>query len=483
MNQPVYQSIKMENTPDIFIFLGRFHPLVVHLPIGFVCIALLAELFFRQPKYLNLQPLVKFIWLLAALSSTIAVVAGYLLSLQGGYDEKTLSWHKWSGILLALFIHVCYFWKKGSFQKPVVKYLFPTSLVLCLLLLVVTGHYGGSLTHGSGYLTEYKPNSFSELIGISPANEEFSKKINSLDSADIFADAVVPILKSKCYSCHNAEKKKGELILTSFEEMVKGGEDGAGVVAGNLEKSGIYRRITLPEGDKKFMPADGKKPLTPQQVAIIQWWIEKRAPGKGMITELKPDSAMRKTLIAYFGIGEQNSNLNANVSAADEGLISELTKQGFLIATLAEKNNLLQATYNGSGADKINLNKLVDLKDQLVWLRISNAENLNDQLKIIGQLTNLQKLTLNNNDITDKNISELLALSNLEYLNLYNTKLSNEGVETLMQLKKLKHLYVGKTNILPSAIDSLSGKHPNVSIVYQEPVNEVAIGDSLISKK
>jgi uncharacterized membrane protein len=471
----------MQETPDVLIFLGRFHPLVIHLPIGFLCLAILIEFFFRKQSGTNLQSLVRFIWLLAALSSTLSVVLGYFLSLQGGYDEKTLSWHKWGGIMLACFVHFCYFWKKYSIQKPISRFIFPVSTGICTLLLIVTGHNGGSLTHGSDYLSEYKPESFSELFGISAEHAE-TKKINSLDSADIFTDAIQPILKSKCVSCHNTNKKKGGMILSSFDEILKGGEDGPGVVAGNLEKSGIYSRITLPEDDKKFMPANGKKPLTKDQIAIIKWWIEMQAPKTGMISALKPDSTMSKTFVSYFGINENKSTLDIEVPPANANVINELTNAGFQVAPLAEKTNLLQATLNTSYRDKAKFDKLAELKDQLAWLKINNAGKLDEELKTIGRLTNLRRLTLNNNDITDQNINELLSLSNLEYLNLYATKISDSGVEILLKMKKLKQLYVGKTNVTPVAMDSLSKKYPDIRIIYKEADNEAPIADSLLKK-
>lgn len=468
----------MEETPDVLTFLGRFHPLIVHLPIGFVCLAILIEFFFRKaPQYENLQPLIRFIWLLAALSSTLSVILGYFLSLQGGYDEQTLSWHKWSGIFLAAVIHICYFRKRSASQKLISKYTSPVLLGICALLLIVTGHFGGSLTHGSDYLTEYKPGSFSEWFGLSSEKADF-KKITSLDSADIFLDAIQPILKSKCVSCHNVNKKKGGMVLSSFEEILKGGEDGPGVVPGNLERSGIYSRITLPKDDKKFMPANGKKPLTKDQIAIIKWWIEVQAPKTGAISTLKPDSAISKTFVSYFGINESNSNFDIEALPANANVIKELTGAGFQITPLAEKTNLLQATFNAGIKDSVQLDKLVELKEQLVWLRINNAGKLDDGLKTIGRLTNLRRLTLNNNDITDKNINELLNLPNLEYLNLYNTKLSDSGVETLLKLKKLKQLYVGKTNITQEVMDSLGKQYPNTRIIYKDADNDLPITDS-----
>lgn len=468
----------MEPTPDIIIFLGRFHALVVHLPIGFVCIAVLAELFFRKPGDVNLRPLIHFIWLLAALSATVSVALGYLLSLQGGYDDATLNWHKWAGILLALIIHVCYFVKKSSVQKRWMKHLSLVSLGLCTLLLMITGHYGGSLTHGSDYLNEYRPTSFAALLGKSTERNTTVKMISSLDSAVIFEDAIMPIIRSKCVSCHNNEKKKGNLVLNSFEEMMKGGEEGPAVVPGNPEKSGIYYRVTLPADDKKFMPTDGKKPLTEHQIAIIKWWIEKQAPKSATISTLQPDSAMLKTLNNYFGISESNESLAANVAPVEPAVLQELTRAGYRITPLAANSNWLDVTWNDMEGKTIDVQKLTAVKDQLAWLKITDAGQLDDALPVIGQLNHLQKLTLNHNNITDEKLGSLLTLSNLSYLNLNQTQITETGAETILKLKNLKRLYITDTNIDSAAIARLSTEYPSVKIVFFREDNELSLVDS-----
>lgn len=469
----------MEPTPDIVIFLGRFHALVVHLPIGFVCIAVLAELLFRKPGDANHRPLINFIWLLAALSATVSVMLGYLLSLQGGYNDNTLNWHKWAGILLALVIHVCYFVKKFSVQNSWTQYLAPVSLTLCTLLLIITGHYGGSLTHGSNYLSEYKPTSFAALLGESTERDNTAKMISSLDSADIFEDAIMPIIRLKCLSCHNTEKKKGNLVLSTFEEMMKGGEEGPAVVQGEPEKSGLYYRVTLPADDKKFMPTDGKKPLTDQQIAIIKWWIEQQAPKSATISTLQPDSAMVTIFNEYFGINENKNSLAAHVAPADPAALQELAKAGFRVTPLAANSNWLEVSWVGSEGKNIEVHQLTALKDQLAWLRITYAGKLDEALPMIGQLTHLQKLTLNDNDITDEKLSSLLSLTNLEYINLNNTQITNKGIEIMLRLKNLKRLYIAGSKIDSASVASLSAEYPNTKIVFYREDNELSLVDSI----
>src|SRR5690606_21029348 len=86
-------------------------------------------------------------------------------------------------------------------------------------------------------------------------------KPQDLASADLYLDVVAPALEQRCASCHNDGKRKGGLMVTSHEALLKGGESGAVIVAGRPEASDLYRRITLPHDDEAFMPKDGKTPL------------------------------------------------------------------------------------------------------------------------------------------------------------------------------------------------------------------------------
>lgn len=131
---------------DIAIFLGRLHPLIVHLPIGFLLLAALLHLLSRRKK--QLEHAVPFILLLGFISAVLACIFGYLLSLTGTYDIDQLTPHKNSGIALAIFVGLLWLFQRRMHPK-----LF-TALLACMVLLVsYSGHLGGSLTHGSDYLS------------------------------------------------------------------------------------------------------------------------------------------------------------------------------------------------------------------------------------------------------------------------------------------------------------------------------------------
>jgi len=458
----------MEGVSDIVIFLGRFHPLLVHLPIGFLTLAILFEILSRRPAMEKLGAVVRFIWLCSALSAVVTAILGYMLSLGGDYDEDMLAKHQWFGISLAVMAGGCYLLKTERLQsKHLVRWVYRVLLVLLTLSLIITGHLGGSLTHGSEYLVEFAPKPIQRMMGSSPMVED-RPKVTSLDSADIFKDAISPILNSKCTSCHNSNKRKGELILTSFSEIMKGGENGAVIKPGSLASSEIYRRITLPRDHKDFMPSEGKRPLSDEQLAIIEWWIEKDAPENGVITSLGPDENMTELFEKYYGLGK-NGEEEIIAPEPDTVMINRLVRYGFSIRRLAAGSNLLEAKYSGSLTDTTKIAALLGLKDQLVWLQLSNTGISDEALQFVGRLSNLRKLNVSRNSISDKGVSHLLGLSNLKYLNLYETNVTDSILVSLIGLSRLEELYLWHTRVSDATVEKLKPGRPGLKIIYKTP--------------
>jgi hypothetical protein len=76
------------------------------------------------------------------------------------------------------------------------------------------------------------------------------------------------------------------------------------ITAGRPEVSEVIRRVSLPEDDEEFMPAEGKTPLTEAQVRIIEWWIQVGAPtgtSIGALGTLDPET--EALISAELGLG------------------------------------------------------------------------------------------------------------------------------------------------------------------------------------
>lgn len=455
----------MDSIPDILIFLGRFHSLVVHLPIAFLSLAVLLEILIRWKRFAFFKAFIPFVWLLSACSAIMAVLLGYFLSLGGGYDENTLYWHRLGGFALIFVSVICLLLSvyRLPFSPKSSRLVYVFFVLVATVFLVITGHLGGSLTHGETYLVEFAPKS---LFGQATPEEPVKKIISSLDSADIFNDAVLPILQTKCASCHNKEKKKGDLLLSSYDDIFKGGKTGPGITPGNLATSEIFRRVSLPSSHKEFMPTGGKKPLSDVQLAILEWWIENGAQKKAVITDLHPNKKMKDIFGDFFQFG-RDEILDFTAPPENPEAIKTLLKNGYQVNLLTQHKNLYEVKWQGNPAEPPKVADLLLLKDQLVWLQLTDCGITDEDLKTIGSLQNLYKLNLSRNKITDTGIKYLLELPKLEYLNLYGTAITDSSVTALMGLPKLKKLYVWDTAIDTLKMDNYSVPKKGLELVYK----------------
>lgn len=284
---------------DLVYFFGRFHVLVLHIPIGIIIAIFFLELMARKEKYAHLEAASPFLWNAAALSAIVTVVLGYMHFAEGGFDGPSGAQHRTFGTALAVVITAVAFLRSSKFSSGYKPVFFPAAAVM-VLLSSITGHYGGNLTHGSTYLVEYAPQPIRALAGL----EARRASVASLEEADPFLDLVGPMLQQRCESCHNTEKHQGELVLTSYEGLMYGGEYGPVVVAGRPEFSELLTRITLPEDDDAFMPAEGKTPLTDAQVRIIEWWITAGLPNGTTMSavETQPDADVEALIRDELGL-------------------------------------------------------------------------------------------------------------------------------------------------------------------------------------
>lgn len=97
---------------------------------------------------------------------------------------------------------------------------------------------------------------------------------NATESAPVEAGAALRLMKTRCFSCHNEQKHKGGLVMTSREALLKGGENGAAVVAGAPGESAMIAALA-PDADPHMPP---KKQLSPTQIELLSSWVKAGAP-------------------------------------------------------------------------------------------------------------------------------------------------------------------------------------------------------------
>ena len=440
-------------------YVGRFHPLLVHLPIGFISFWLILEILeiFKKFDFRSAKSVLIF---LTAVSAVVSSLLGYFLSLQGDYDAHLLDEHKWGGIWLSVFIIIVFFVYRYFYYLKFYRLFYYGLLFIVFNLLIYTGHHGGSLTHGSEFL------SFSNV----EENKKVVKaEITDINQALVYNDLVQPIFNQKCISCHNTSKKKGELLLESYEHLMLGGKSGKAVVAGIATKSEIIKVINLEPIEKKYMPPKGKLQLTDDEKVLLAWWIDCGADKHKKVIELKPNAEISVILSHFAKGGSIIGNVASlkKVPAADEAIRKEISSLGLNVLNVAQKENLLdvRCILNKSSWSDGKTKSLLKLKNQIYILDLSGTSITKKSLESIGQLKVLNSLYLQNTAVADQNISELINLKDLQYLNLYNTGISDASVQVLSNLKSLKKLYIWQTKISHEGVLRLKKNLPQTEIV------------------
>ena len=433
---------------DITTLIGHLHPVVVHLPIGFLALAILFELLSYFKKFEQLKIAIPITLLVGFITAVFSCIFGYLLSIGGEYEFSKINNHKIAGITLAvasglLFISTTTVVKK-IFSIP--RLIFSSLCVVVLLIMIYTGHQGGSLTHGSDYLS------------IKLIDEPIRKKPISVAEALLFEEVVQPILIQRCGQCHREGKMKGQFSVQTLETLLKGGKTRATVVAGSLNKSELFNRITLDPSNEKYMPADGKTPLTKAEIEIIQWWIEKGMATKGKkIAELKVSPEIQSKIAVVLGIGNsiavsetaitENSKINPEIPAiSNTALIDSLRNKGINVRLMLHQPVMLDITIPPGMNASLNTIKpiLQSIEKNVIWLNLSDNGLTDNDLDFLSGMTNLEKLRLEKNPITDKIVPQLSGLKHLEAVNLNETNVSEAGIEKLKQVPGIKRVYQWK---------------------------------------
>jgi uncharacterized membrane protein/mono/diheme cytochrome c family protein len=363
-----------EEPSEFLLFLGRFHPLFVHLPIGFLIIAFLLECFSRLQRFHEVRHATSLVLLLGTISAVAAALLGYFLSFEGGYDEDALFWHQWFGIGVAVTAAVAYYFKIRSEGKVnMARKAYIPTLSVSMLTLMAAGHLGGNLTHGSDYLTQYMPGPLRTLAGLPVPTKTVAKPITNIQEAVLYTDIVHPIFEERCISCHNPDKKKGDLLMHTFADLMKGGEDGKVLVAGKSSDSPLYKHITLPLEDDDHMPPKGKKQLTKAQIELIRWWIDEGASPDKKVAQAKIDEPV-KLALTKLGVSSEDEGKPTGIFAkqvqpANAAAITALKQSGFMVMPISQDNHYLQvkltAAENTFGAAQIK--NILTVAQQVTW--------------------------------------------------------------------------------------------------------------------
>ncbi|WP_348263226.1 hypothetical protein P8935_01410 [Telmatobacter sp. DSM 110680] len=426
--------IKLDGKPhaDWQQFLGRFHPLAVHLPIALLLLVPVLEIAgaFRPA----LREAAGFVLVLAFASAILALTLGMLLAYGGGNTGTLVTRHMTGGIALTIGLLACILvrpWWIGH-DGPVV---YPALLACMIPLLLWTADQGGSITHGSNYLTEYMP----------PTLKRLTLASTTISPSSFYAMHINPIFDSNCATCHGAAKSNGGLRLDSFDLLMKGGKDGPVVIAGDPEKSMLLQRITLAPDHKQFMPAEGRTPLRAEEIALIKAWIQQGAsPTVGTLAGISTTDdrpALPPQPVADYSALMPEIRQMQQAQGAKLIPVSSKPEDGLILFTVDA----------ASSFDDAKLAQFKKFAPYIVEAELGRTAITNASFDTLKQFMHLRALHLEETHINGDGLGKLASLSQLTYLNLSGTQVTAESVQTLTSMKSLRHLYLYNTPAQPTA--------------------------------
>jgi len=462
--------------PDIVRFLGHFHPLVLHLPIGVFTLIVFQELgtIFGGRGRSSVPPSL-FPMFFGVVSAIAAAIAGFLLyhGHRGDYgDNPVVERHLWGGLafaIAAVFTFMVKAWTDSLAGNPAWYRLL---LFGSAAIMGFTSHDGASITHGRDYLTLYAPPPLKKLLGIDLKRPGLVPAKAAADQA-VYPDIVAPILERRCVQCHKQGKAKGKLRMDTFDMLVKGGNEGPGLEPGAASKSIIIVRIELREDDEEHMPPEGKPDIEADELAVLKWWIDSGADPKKTLADFQVPAEIKASL-AKLSSAQQRRPPESTAVPDDKlkSAVAELSRQfPGTLSFLSPDSPLLTFTavpLRGQLNDEA-FGKLGPVLPHLTAVDLSATQITDKSIATLATATQLRQLRLTQTAVTDAAIESLLKLPSLESINFYGTKVTDAGIARLAALPNLKRLYIWQTPVSPEGLKALQEKLPKCEIIGDDP--------------
>jgi uncharacterized membrane protein/mono/diheme cytochrome c family protein len=290
--------------------LGRLHFPLLHFPIALLFAVVVVELFGGA----RLEPAARkhvssTLLSVSAVFAVITAISGLAYAQGedfGGAEATTFALHRALGLVTAAVVVVLAALRRSPDTSGAARAFRPL-LVAGAVAVSATGHFGGELVHGDGFLTrplrgpdakqhEDKGRDDDKHDGDDQKSDDDDGPRAASDGDEGHAAAEVrqryaegpipekpayekdirPLFQRSCVKCHGPEKRKSGLRLDEKRFAMKGGENGPAIVPGDVTKSGVFTSCSAPPDDEDVMPPKGKL-LALSEIETLKRWIEQGA--------------------------------------------------------------------------------------------------------------------------------------------------------------------------------------------------------------
>lgn len=267
--------------------VGPLHPVLLHLPIGFLAATALAECVewraararpASEPP--RCAPVLQWLYVATGASAVAAASAGWCLAESKALASALAERHARDAFVLtgvAVAGGLLSVWSTQRWARWAQRGL----LGLGLGLVGLVGHQGGTLTHGRGALTEHAPawaatvGAWLDAVALPPVgvvpDDGASDDETPVVGTGAAAQAVV-LVDRFCVKCHGPDKQEGDLRLDGVDRVR------AQVEPGHALLSPLIEQMLLAPSDGDAMPPESEAQPTPAEIGALIDWIRKGAP-------------------------------------------------------------------------------------------------------------------------------------------------------------------------------------------------------------
>ena len=464
-------------------FYGELHPVILHLPIGIFILVFIMEIV-GLLSFGKWKPQTQFPLFLGVVGAVLAVIFGCLLIQQGDQSMDEAIWHLWGSIAFTVVGTLAFLAKIWATRSGASSPIYGILLIASIALLLWSSHIGGVMTHGTDPIETFN-------IAMDGGNEPAKPKVVTTAPEDrlVYEEIIAPILHGKCYGCHadadqnplGKKKIKGKFVMTSMEDIMKGGSSGEpGVTPGDLENSTISWSIHLDIDEDEHMPPEDKDQLEAHEIAIIDWWIKEGAKTGIALKDMNAPAEITEG-VAKLVPPEELLRQQAEAAAAETAeKAAEDARRAKLVEAMAvvgkdfpnalryvsqESSDLtftavsMRKDFTDEGVEK-----LLPVAQGLVDLEIGATAVGDSGVAHLVSMSRLRRLKLNETAVTDAALDTVGKLVDLEYLNLVSTAVTDEGIMKLEGLPKLRKLYLWQSKVTKEGAAALMEKLPECEI-------------------
>jgi hypothetical protein len=438
-------------------FIGRFHLLTLHFPIALILLVPVLELAGRS-RFPDLRSSADFVLVLATFSAIAAAFLGWCLARSGGYSGSLVTQHMWGGAFVAMLCWLCWM-LQARFPGQGLNFIYAFGLVVAVGLVSWTGYRGGQLSQGENHMTEHMPAELRDWLGIAVED----KGPSAASSTSFFTVRVEPVFAAHCTSCHGPSKQKSRLRLNTYEAVMRGGKSGPVIMAGNVQGSQLFHRVTLPVSDDKFMPAEGKRPLSADEVKLLELWIAAGASPILAADAIKDAPTNVTPVVAEVTFAEIDPAAVAKLRAPLAAAVAQVEKRFPDVLSYESRGSadlVINVSLMGAKFGDDDLAALEPVAQQIVVADFSGTAITDRSAAAIAGMNRLRVLRLMRTKITDATMQALGGLDQLQSLNVLGTAVTPAALQVASHWPKLQHFYAGETRIPPDiqASEAVRGK-------------------------